>query len=71
MLRVDTLSLVFGYVFVIMSFAAFLYALHIKGIGEHLAALAYPYLADVIAGLTDNEYFRKIQGSGHWEVFYI
>ena len=41
LLRVDSLSLVFGYVFVIMSFAAFLYALHIKGIGEHLAALAY------------------------------
>jgi multicomponent Na+:H+ antiporter subunit D len=41
LLSVDRLSLVFGYVFVIMSFAAFLYALHIKGIGEHLAALVY------------------------------
>ncbi len=41
LLKVDRLSLCFGYVFVIMSFAAFLYALHIKGVGEHLAALAY------------------------------
>ncbi|MFQ5849345.1 MAG: Na(+)/H(+) antiporter subunit D [Candidatus Binatia bacterium] len=41
LLRVDRLSLVFGYVFVIMSFASFLYALHIRGVGEHLAALAY------------------------------
>jgi len=41
LLRVDRLSLLFGFVFVIMSFASFLYALHIKGIGEHLAALAY------------------------------
>jgi len=41
LLRVDDLSFLFGLVFVIMSFASFLYALHIKGIGEHLAALAY------------------------------
>jgi len=41
LLKVDRLSLCFGYVFVIMSFAAFLYALHIKGVGEHLAALTY------------------------------
>ncbi len=41
LLRVDHLSRLFGLVFVIMSFASFLYALHIKGIGEHLAALAY------------------------------
>lgn len=41
LLKVDRLSLLFGYVFVIMSFASFLYALHIKGVGEHLAAFAY------------------------------
>ncbi len=41
LLSVDRLSLVFAYVFVIMSFAAFLYAIHIKGVGEHLAAMIY------------------------------
>lgn len=35
------------------------------------ASTSYPYLADVIAGVTDNEYFRKIQGSGHWELFFV
>ncbi len=41
LLRVDRLSFLFGLVFVIMSFVSFIYALQIKGIGEHLAALAY------------------------------
>ena len=41
LLRVDRLNFLFGLVFVIMSFASFLYALHIKGVGEHIGALAY------------------------------
>ncbi|MEJ2192559.1 MAG: Na(+)/H(+) antiporter subunit D [Nitrospirota bacterium] len=38
---VDRLSLVFGYVFVIMAFAGMLFALHVKGRGEHTAAFFY------------------------------
>ncbi len=39
--RVDKLSLVFGYIFVIMSFVSFLYAIHIREDGQHVAALVY------------------------------
>lgn len=39
--RVDKLSMVFGYVFVIMSFIGMVYALHIKEYGQHVAALLY------------------------------
>jgi multicomponent Na+:H+ antiporter subunit D len=39
--RVDKLSKVFGYVFVINAFFAFLFAKHLKTIDEHLAALVY------------------------------
>ena len=39
--RVDKLSMVFAYVFVIMSFIGMVYALHIKDYGQHVAALLY------------------------------
>jgi multicomponent Na+:H+ antiporter subunit D len=39
--RVDTLSLCFGYVFVIMAFIGNLYALHLKESGQHIAAFLY------------------------------
>lgn len=39
--RVDKLSMVFAYVFVIMSFIGMVYALHIKEYGQHVAALIY------------------------------
>ncbi|MBI5253807.1 MAG: Na(+)/H(+) antiporter subunit D, partial [Euryarchaeota archaeon] len=39
--RVDRLSMVFGYVFVIMGFAGILYALHVKNDGEHMASFFY------------------------------
>lgn len=35
------------------------------------ASTAYPYIADVITGTTDNEYFRKIQSPGLWEVWFL
>lgn len=35
------------------------------------ASTTYPYLADVLAGATDNEYFRKIQVPGHWELLFL
>jgi multicomponent Na+:H+ antiporter subunit D len=39
--RVDKLSLVFGYIFVIISFLGFLYALHVREDGQHVAAFLY------------------------------
>ncbi len=39
--RVDKLSMIFGYVFVIMAFAGVLYALHVKDDLQHIAAFLY------------------------------
>jgi multicomponent Na+:H+ antiporter subunit D len=39
--RVDSLSLVFSYVFSIMAFLGMLYALHVKDDSQHIAALTY------------------------------
>jgi len=39
--RVDKLSMVFGYVFVIVAFLGMVYALHIKEYGQHVAAFLY------------------------------
>jgi multicomponent Na+:H+ antiporter subunit D len=39
--KVDRLSMIFGYIFTIMSFIAILYALHVKDDGQHIAALLY------------------------------
>jgi multicomponent Na+:H+ antiporter subunit D len=41
LLRVDALSLVFGYVFVIIAFIGIIYALQVKDTGEHVAAFVY------------------------------
>lgn len=41
LLRVDRLSLVFGYVFILMAFIGVIYALHLRGSGEHTAAMVY------------------------------
>ena len=35
------------------------------------ASTAYPYLADVISGTTDNDYFTKISKPGSWEVIFL
>jgi len=39
--RVDKLSMCFGYVFVIMSFLGMVYALHVRGVGQHMASFLY------------------------------
>ena len=39
--RVDKLSMVFGYVFVIISFISMVYAIHIKETGQHVSAYIY------------------------------
>jgi multicomponent Na+:H+ antiporter subunit D len=38
---VDKLSIVFGWVFTIMSFIGMVYALHVDDVGQHVAAFAY------------------------------
>lgn len=40
-LRVDGLSIPFGWVFCLMALCGFLYALHVRRAGEHVAALLY------------------------------
>lgn len=35
------------------------------------ASTAYPYLADVITGTTNNDYFTKIGKPGSWEVIFL
>ena len=35
------------------------------------ASTAYPYLADLLAGVTNNDYFIKIQKSGNWVVPFL
>ncbi len=35
------------------------------------ASTAYPYLADLITGLTNNDYFDKIKPPGNWEVKFL
>ena len=39
--RVDKLSMVFGYVFVVMAFIGFIYSIHLKKSGQHVAAALY------------------------------
>ena len=39
--RVDKLSMVFGYVFVAMAFIGFIYSIHLKESGQHVAAALY------------------------------
>ena len=66
LLRVDRLSLLFGYVFVIMSFAAFLYALHIKGVMEHLSA--FLYIGSSLGVVFSGDYFSLFI---FWEIMAI
>ncbi|MEL7586824.1 MAG: YeeE/YedE thiosulfate transporter family protein [Prolixibacteraceae bacterium] len=35
------------------------------------ASTTYPYVAGLMAGLTKNDYFAKIQGPGSWEVLFL
>jgi uncharacterized protein len=35
------------------------------------ASTAYPYLADLFTGTTQNDYYTKVQGPGHWELFFL
>ncbi|UCG77619.1 MAG: Na(+)/H(+) antiporter subunit D [Nitrospirota bacterium] len=65
-LRVDRLSKIFGYIFTLNAFAAFIYAFYVKDSTQHMAALFYigSALGSVFAGDLVSLYF-------HWEVMAI
>lgn len=31
----------------------------------------YPYLGDILAGMTDNQYFKGLEASGRWEMYFL
>jgi uncharacterized membrane protein YedE/YeeE len=35
------------------------------------ASTSFPYVADLLTGLTNNDYFEKIQKPGHWELLFL
>jgi len=35
------------------------------------ASTSFPYLADLMAGATDNAYFKKVSTPGNWEVYFL
>jgi uncharacterized membrane protein YedE/YeeE len=35
------------------------------------ASTSFPYIADILAGITQNNYFNKIENSGNWEVIFL
>lgn len=35
------------------------------------ASTAYPYFSDLLTKTTENEYFSKISGAGHWELIFL
>jgi multicomponent Na+:H+ antiporter subunit D len=65
-LRVDRLSKIFGYIFTLNAFAAFIYAFYLKDNGQHISALIYigSALGAVFAGDLVSFYF-------FWEVMAV
>ena len=57
-----------GIALAFLSVVVFLSALTDRIIG---ASTAYPYLADIATGTTQNDYFEKIQAPGHWELLFL
>ncbi len=66
LLRVDKLSKIFGYIFTLNAFAAFIYAFYLKDSTQHIAALFYigSALGAVFAGDLVSLYF-------YWEVMAV
>jgi uncharacterized protein len=57
-----------GIALAILNAVVFLSTLTDRIIG---ASTAYPYLADLVTGTTQNNYFAKIQAPGHWELLFL
>ncbi|MEZ5104038.1 MAG: YeeE/YedE thiosulfate transporter family protein [Draconibacterium sp.] len=60
--------LVTGIVLAILNSIVFLTSVTNRPIG---ASTTYPYLADLMSGLTANEYYTKIETPGHWELIFL
>lgn len=59
--------IVSGIAFAILNPIVFLTVLSNRPIG---ASTAFPYAADLLAGITNNDYFSKIQVPGNWELIF-
>ncbi len=35
------------------------------------ASTSFPYVADALSGITDNDYYKAIQSDGYWEVLFL
>lgn len=35
------------------------------------ASSTYPYLGDILSGLTENQYFKGLEASGKWEMYFL
>jgi uncharacterized protein len=57
-----------GIALAVLNAIVFLTAITDRIIG---ASTAYPYLADLATGNTQNNYFSKIQAPGHWELLFL
>ncbi len=64
----DRKWLVSGILLAILNVIVFLSATTNRPIG---ASTSYPYLSDIIAGTTNNNYFTKIQTPGNWEMIFL
>ena len=57
-----------GVALAVLNAIVFLPAISNRPIG---ASTAYPYIADLLIGTTQNNYFTKIQEPGHWEILFL
>ena len=57
-----------GILLAVLNTIVFSTALFNRPIG---ASTSYPYLADLLTGLTENSYFEKISASGSWELIFL
>lgn len=57
-----------GILLAILNLVIFLTAITNRPIG---ASTSYPYVGDVLAGITENDYFTKIKGPGSWELIFL
>lgn len=57
-----------GIALAILDVIVFLHATSNRPIG---ASTTYPYLADVLSGTTDNDYFSKVKTPGSWELLFL
>jgi len=57
-----------GIALAILNLVVFLAALTNRPIG---ASTSYPYVADLLTGITENDYYEKIKAHGNWELIFL